>query len=119
MRKWLAAVLLTVVVVGGVAGGLLLTHTGVENNSENLYWIYLFLLTQKPGYVEFYNYDPNQPLNKDLTLVSVNTSGGYNLFKVYFDSVNGERVSAWMVVPFYPREGVGVILLHGLGATKT
>ncbi|MHA1579552.1 MAG: alpha/beta hydrolase [Candidatus Freyarchaeota archaeon] len=118
MRKWLAAVLLTVVVVGGVAGGLLLSQTRAKSSSESLYWIYLFLLTRKPGYVEFYSYDSNQPLNKDLTLVSVNTSGGYSLFKVYFDSVNGERVSAWMVVPFYPREGVGVILLHGLGGDK-
>ncbi|MEX2706795.1 MAG: alpha/beta hydrolase [Candidatus Freyrarchaeum guaymaensis] len=118
MRKWLAAVLLTVVVVGGVAGGLLLSQTRAKSSSESLYWIYLFLLTRKPGYVEFYSYDSNQPLNKDLTLVSVNTPGGYNLSRVYFDSVNGERVSAWMVAPFYPQEGVGVILLHGLRGNK-
>lgn len=41
-----------------------LAQERARNNILSLYLLYM-QYTQKPGYVEFYNYDANQPLNAE------------------------------------------------------
>nr|HDO81136.1 alpha/beta fold hydrolase [Candidatus Bathyarchaeota archaeon] len=121
VKRWvLALVLIAIVIVGGAAGWFILNQRNTQETLR-LYLLYM-QLTRKPGYVEFYSYDPSQPLNAEVTLVEHNETEGYDVYKVTFDSVDrtdvSSRVTAWLVTPLHPREGVGVVLLHGLNSDK-
>ena len=122
VKRWvLALVLIAIVIVGGAAGWFILNQKSTQETLR-LYLLYM-QLTRKPGYVEFYSYDPSRPLNAEVTPVEHDGTGGYDVYKVTFDSVDrtyvSSRVTAWLVTPLHPREGVGVVLLHGLSSNKT
>lgn len=67
-------------------------------------------------YLRYYNYDKSMPLNATMTLIE--DGNGYKVFKVYFNSINNERVPAILILP----EGEGpfpcIVFLHGYGGKK-
>ncbi|MBO3802766.1 MAG: acetylxylan esterase, partial [Candidatus Brockarchaeota archaeon] len=68
-------------------------------------------------YASYYDYDPSAPLNSDVRIARDEPK--YTLLKVYFDSVNGERVPALLSMP---KGGGGpfpcILFLHGYGGEK-
>lgn len=68
-------------------------------------------------YLEFYQYDMNLPLNAESKTVEENAL--YSLYKVSFDSVHNQRVSALFVIPKLAKKPVPCVLfLHGYGGKK-
>jgi len=68
-------------------------------------------------YLMLYEYDKSMPLNPEVSKVS--ETNNYTLFKVYYDSVNSQRVPAVFTVPKvnnlpYPC----IVFLHGYGGKK-
>lgn len=76
----------------------------------------LFGRTGDKGLSKFYDYDKSLPLNA--TEVLVMDEGVCKIYKVYFNSVNGERVPGLLSIP----NGVGkfscIVFLHGYGGAK-
>jgi len=72
---------------------------------------------QSPSYSSYYLYDPSAPLNVDEGIFQETDT--YVVTKIYYDSVNGERVPALLSVPKgddgpYPC----ILFLHGYGGEK-
>jgi len=72
---------------------------------------------EQKDFTKFYTYDKGMPLEAEETLIE--EGNGYRLFKVYFRSVNNERVPALISVPStgtppYPC----LVMLHGYGGSK-
>ncbi len=68
-------------------------------------------------FANFYTYDENMPLEAEEELIEEGSS--HRIFKVYFRSVNNERVPALISIPStgtppYPC----LIMLHGYGGSK-
>jgi len=68
------------------------------------------------NYDALYSYDVNLPLNVNETLIADTDS--YRLYKVYFDSVNSERVPALFMIPKAGGKVPCIIFLHGYGGSK-
>jgi len=64
----------------------------------------------------FYSYDKSLPLNPDVSLVS--STKKFEVYKVYYDSVNGQRVPALLLKPKTKPPYPYVFLIHGLGSKK-
>lgn len=68
-------------------------------------------------YLEFYKYDRNLPLNAESKILEDNVF--YALYKVSFDSVHNQRISALLVIPKLAQKPLPCILfLHGYGGNK-
>lgn len=65
---------------------------------------------------EFYTYDKSIPLNPVEELVR--DEGVCKIFKVYFNSVNGERVPALISIPSGKGKHPCIVFLHGYGGSK-
>ncbi|MEM3747965.1 MAG: acetylxylan esterase [Thermoproteota archaeon] len=65
---------------------------------------------------EFYAYDRSIPLNPVEELVR--DEGVCKIFKVYFNSVNGERVPALISIPSGQGKHPCIVFLHGYGGSK-
>ncbi|MEM2087125.1 MAG: alpha/beta fold hydrolase [Thermoproteota archaeon] len=65
---------------------------------------------------EFYAYDKSIPLNPVEELVR--DEGVCKIFKVYFNSVNGERVPALISIPSGQGKHPCIVFLHGYGGSK-
>jgi len=71
----------------------------------------------RQAYLEFYKYDANLPLNAETKQMEDNAL--YTLYKVSYDSVHNQRVSALLVVPKLAKKPVPCLLfLHGYGGSK-
>ncbi len=84
---------------------------------QTLFILTLIGLTGQPQYVDLYEYNHLLPLNPDVTLFK--ETGSYKAYKVYYDSLNGERVPALLIIPKggnppYPC----IVFLHGYGGKK-
>lgn len=64
----------------------------------------------------FYAYDRSLALN--VTEELVKDEGAYKLYKVYFDSVNGERVPGLLSTPKGKENVPCAVFLHGYGGSK-
>ena len=67
-------------------------------------------------YLKFYDYDRSMPLNVNETLLEEKEN--YKAYKVYFDSVNGERVPAIFIIPKGEGPYPCIVFLHGYGGSK-
>jgi len=72
---------------------------------------------EQRDFAKFYTYDRGMPLEAEEALIE--EGSGYRIFKVYFRSVNNERVPALISIPSagkppYPC----LIMLHGYGGRK-
>ncbi len=122
MRRTGAVVLLVVVIAASISGVMVwyfLAQERARMDMLSFYMLYMQLI-HKPGYVEFYDYDANQQLNAEP--VKFKFTLKYTVYNVSFDTISrtdvSSRVTGYLVKPSYPREGVGVILIHGLGGSK-
>ncbi|MEM2447593.1 MAG: acetylxylan esterase [Candidatus Bathyarchaeia archaeon] len=83
---------------------------------------YLLLLYSIPGalcpdnYSSLYSYDKDMPLNAVEALLTEGDK--YLIYKVYFDSVNGERVPALLILPKVEEKVPCIVFLHGYGGKK-
>jgi len=66
--------------------------------------------------LKYYEYDKTLPLNLCEEVVEEN--GDYRLIKVYFDSVNNERVPALLLLPKAGGRIPCIVFLHGYGGSK-
>jgi cephalosporin-C deacetylase-like acetyl esterase len=66
--------------------------------------------------LKYYEYDKTLPLNLYEEVIEEN--GDYRLIKVYFDSVNNERVPALLLLPKTSRRIPCIVFLHGYGGSK-
>ncbi len=68
-------------------------------------------------YIKTYNYSSSLSLNEEIKILK--QANNYTLFKVSFDSTNGERVPALMYIPSEAKPPYPcVIVLHGYGGNK-
>jgi len=67
-------------------------------------------------YLDLYSYDKRMPLNAVEELVR--EGDRYVVYKVYFDSVNGERVPALLILPKVKGKVPCIVFLHGYGGSK-
>ena len=71
---------------------------------------------ENKDYSSFYAYDKSLPLNvEEKIIVDKDT---YRVYKVYFDSVNEERVPALFSVPKKKEKVPCIVFLHGYGGSK-
>lgn len=66
--------------------------------------------------LRFYEYDRSLPLNVEESLLKDGEK--CRIFKVYFDSVNGERVPAVISIPKGEGRFPCIVFLHGYGGSK-
>ena len=64
----------------------------------------------------YYEYDKSLPLNIHEEIVE--NKSGYVIIKVYFDSVNNERVPGLLVLPKRKEKVPCIVFLHGYGGSK-
>lgn len=64
----------------------------------------------------YYEYDRGLPLNVHEQIIEEKSN--YRLIKVYFDSVNGERVPGLMLLPKREDKIPCIVFLHGYGGSK-
>lgn len=77
------------------------------------------LVEQTPNsrdFVEYYDYEASLPLN--VSEETIKDEGIYRVLKVYFDSVNGERVPGLLSLPVKEGKVPCVVFLHGYGGKK-
>lgn len=73
-------------------------------------------LEEYEEYIALYSYDRSLPLNVYERLIA--DTDRYRLYKVYFDSVNSERVPALFMIPKVESRVPCIVLLHGYGGSK-
>ena len=66
--------------------------------------------------LEFYSYDKSLPLNPSESFLAEEET--HYVYKVYYDSVNAERVPAFLVLPKADPPYRYVLVIHGLGGDK-
>jgi cephalosporin-C deacetylase-like acetyl esterase len=67
-------------------------------------------------YLALYSYDRGLPLNVDETILA--DTDTYRLYKLYFDSVNLERIPALFMIPKAEGRCPCIVFLHGYGGSK-
>jgi len=67
-------------------------------------------------HLALYSYDRELPLNVDETILADTRT--YRLYKVYFDSVNMERIPALFMIPKSEGRCPCIVFLHGYGGSK-
>ncbi|MEM2341083.1 MAG: alpha/beta fold hydrolase [Candidatus Bathyarchaeia archaeon] len=72
--------------------------------------------TDSKDFRKYYEYDKSLPLNVHEEVIE--DKGNYKLIKVYFDSVNNERVPGLLMLPKRDEKIPCVIFLHGYGGSK-
>ncbi|MBS7654238.1 MAG: acetylxylan esterase [Candidatus Bathyarchaeia archaeon] len=68
------------------------------------------------GLLKYYNYDGNLPLNVYEEVIEERSD--HKNLKVYFDSVNGERVPGLLSIPRKEGRVPCIVFLHGYGGSK-
>lgn len=66
--------------------------------------------------LKYYNYDGNLPLNVYEEVIEERSD--HKILKVYFDSVNGERVPGLLSIPRKEGRVPCIVFLHGYGGSK-
>ncbi|MGB9718549.1 MAG: alpha/beta hydrolase family protein [Thermoproteota archaeon] len=72
--------------------------------------------TAEEDFSRFYTYDRSIPLNASEELIR--DEGVCKIYKVYFNSVDNERVPAMISIPSGPGKHPCVVFLHGYGGSK-
>jgi len=67
-------------------------------------------------FLSFYKYDKSLSLNVTETIIR--DEAEYRVYKVYFDSVNGERVPGLLSIPKRKEKVPCIVFLHGYGGSK-
>ncbi|MEM1606528.1 MAG: alpha/beta fold hydrolase [Candidatus Bathyarchaeia archaeon] len=75
-----------------------------------------YMFTDCEDLRKYYNYDKTMPLRASEEIIR--EEEGYKVIKVYFDSINGERVPALLSLPKSDGKVPCVIFLHGYGGSK-
>jgi len=73
-------------------------------------------LPSQEDLVRYYEYEQSLPL--DVSEEMLVDESGYRILKVYFDSVNGERVPGLLSLPEKEEKVPCVVFLHGYGGNK-
>lgn len=72
--------------------------------------------TAYEAFVKLYDYDATAPLNAKI--IESSDMGGTTVEKFEFDSVNGQRVPGYLVLPPNAGKRPLILVLHGLGGSK-
>ncbi len=76
----------------------------------------VFILKGGEDMRRYYEYDKTLPLNAYEEVIDEGSS--HKLIKIYFDSVNGERVPGLLVLPKVETKVPCIVFLHGYGGSK-